>query len=238
MLLAAFLTGLLGSLHCIGMCGPLALGLPGSQQGGLTLVVNRLLYNLGRILTYSLLGASVALIGVGAAMFRVQQWLALVLGGLMLLWALAELLGKGHRIRLPFYDRLTARIRIAFGKWYGRGDAASLFVIGLLNGLLPCGLVYLGLFYAALSDSLWEGAAAMALFGLGTLPLMLLLSLMGKWVTPRLRSLLNRSIPYAIFFFGVLFVLRGLDLGIPYVSPQFQLAESGQAAVSCCHPAP
>ncbi|MCB9235474.1 MAG: sulfite exporter TauE/SafE family protein [Bacteroidia bacterium] len=232
-MLTAFTIGLFGSLHCVGMCGPIAFALPGKGMGKLPYLWGRLLYNLGRIVTYSLLGGIVALLGVGASMFHLQQSLSLGLGVLVLLWAIREF----GQFKLPFQigvlDKFTAWIRRGFGRYFSRATLDSMFMIGLLNGLLPCGFVYMGLMNAAMSDEVWQGMAAMALFGAGTFPLMFAMAFGARFVTVKMRTFINRSVPWVLTTVGLLFILRGMGLGIPYVSPKFVADAGGKVEVVC-----
>jgi uncharacterized protein len=236
-MLAAFILGLAGSLHCIGMCGPIALALPGAQASGLPYFIGRLLYNSGRVITYSVLGGIVALLGVAAAMFEVQRIVSIVLGGTLLLMALyawwshrQPITARGNPL-WSFWMRLM-------GQLMRRGHGRGLLMVGLLNGLLPCGFVYLGLFQAAMSDSVTEGAAKMALFGLGTWPVMLTVSWSAKWISGWMRSKATRMAPYVMVLMGGLFILRGLALGIPYLSPQLTVSPQGKVNMSCCERVP
>jgi sulfite exporter TauE/SafE len=233
-MLTAFLTGLVGSLHCLGMCGPIALALPGTEKKGWRYLLGRLLYNLGRLLTYSILGGIVALLGVAAAMFEAQRWFSLVLGGILILIALKHygVFGKRGQVTDNFLNRAWRR---GMGKVMQVKGLGGLFALGLMNGILPCGLVYAGLFLAANSTHAWEGMAKMALFGLGTLPLMLSLSWSGKWLTSWLRTRSRLVMPVVMTFMGLLFILRGMALGIPYLSPKMEGgAEPGKVKMSCC----
>lgn len=233
-MIAAFLTGLIGSLHCLGMCGPIALSLPGLEEKGWKYFLGRLLYNFGRLLTYSILGGIVALLGVAAALFDIQRWFSLGLGILLLLLALREygIFGKGIRSQ----DNLMSRSwRQGMGRLMRIRGLMGLFLIGLMNGILPCGLVYAGLFLAANSDAWWVGSVKMALFGLGTLPLMLTVSWSGKWLTGWLRTRSRLVMPMLMTFLGLLFLVRGMALGIPYLSPRMEVgSKPGTVKMSCC----
>ncbi|HOW32340.1 MAG TPA: sulfite exporter TauE/SafE family protein, partial [Bacteroidales bacterium] len=96
---------------------------------------------------------------------------------------------------------------------------SSLFLIGLLNGLLPCGLVYIAIAGSIGSGSALMGAIYMALFGLGTMPMLLAINLSGGFISTSLRKKINKLIPILVIIVGILFILRGLSLGIPYISP-------------------
>lgn len=237
-MLIAFLTGLLGSLHCLGMCGPLALALPvGKGRGpawglGSSFFRGRMLYNIGRVVTYSILGGAVAMLGVAAAMFDVQRYFSLALGGLMLVLAVRELgwLGghKGSKLMARPGRWLTGQLAKRMQK---RGPMA-LFAFGLLNGLLPCGMVYVGLFQAALAETPVEGMMRMALFGLGTWPVMVTVSISGQWLLKVLGGRF-RVMPVLMAGVGLMLLLRGMALGIPYLSPQMQRSASGVLQMAC-----
>jgi hypothetical protein len=222
----AFLLGFAGSLHCAGMCGPLTLALPPAGSSAAGFLAGRLAYNAGRILTYSLLGAVFGLIGQGMLLAGVQRWVSLALG-LALLAGLAASRGLTQwipvaRLVNPLKSRMAVLLR--------QRSLVSLGVLGLLNGLLPCGLVYVACAGAIATGHVSSGVAYMAIFGVGTVPMMLAVSLSGKLVPATLRLKLRGLVPVSIFLVGVLLILRGMALGIPYLSPDLA---SGHAA--CCH---
>ena len=125
---------------------------------------------------------------------------------------------------------LVDRLKVRMSALLRRRSFSSLAVLGLLNGLLPCGLVYVACAGAAASGSVLAGAQYMALFGAGTVPMMLAISLSGRLVPPSLRLSLRRAIPVCVFLLATLLILRGMSLGIPYVSPDLS-----HGAPSCCH---
>lgn len=230
MLWPAFILGLFGGVHCVGMCGPIALALPLGKAGSWRFAFGRILYNAGRLVSYSFLGGIVALAGVGAAMFELGQYLSIGFGLLMTVWGIMQLVGVSVRSSGSnfFKDRLLSFL----GQRMQSGHPIDLFLAGIGNGFLPCGLVYLGLGYAALSTTIIQGMSTMALFGLGTFPVMLAVSLAGRWVTPAFRTALNRALPIVVIAVGTLLIIRGMGLGIPYLSPEWVSTEQG---VSCCH---
>lgn len=224
MLWAGFLFGLLGSFHCVGMCGAIALALPGPAVGAsrLRYVGGRLLYNLGRATTYATLGAGAGLLGQGLRLAGVQQGLSIASGVLILLLVAVP---EHYTARLAGwlgFSQPLAWVKATLGRLFQQASGPALFATGLLNGLLPCGLVYLALAGALSAPGVLGAAAYMALFGLGTLPLMLGLSLSGQLVPLVWRGRLRRAVPYAASALAVLFIVRGLGLGIPYMSPQLQ----------------
>jgi sulfite exporter TauE/SafE len=228
LLWTAFLLGFVGSAHCAGMCGPLTLALPRGGGGAGLFFVGRMLYNFGRIVTYAAMGAVFGLLGQGVALAGVQRWVSLGLGS-------AIILG------LFFVPRFANRIPVAggvnwlkasLGKLLQRRALPALFGIGLLNGLLPCGLVYVACAAATATGQVLAGIQYMIAFGLGTLPLMLAISLLGTKLQFALRFRVQRLIPASLLLVGLLLFLRGMALGIPYVSPKLP---AQPAATANCH---
>lgn len=226
---AAILLGLMGSLHCLGMCGPIALALPVHTMSKGARITSVTLYNLGRILTYGLIGLVFGLAGWGIVLSGFQQVLSIALGILLILAAFFPLLMS--KMRIPFFDRLVGKLKQAMGKYLKTRKVPAFFVLGLLNGLLPCGLVYVALAGALASGTALNGTMFMLGFGFGTAPAMVALPLLGGLVKPQQWVKLKKLIPYTLALFGVLLLLRGLDLGIPFISPQ--MTESG--TMDCCH---
>ncbi|MBK9139293.1 MAG: sulfite exporter TauE/SafE family protein [Verrucomicrobia bacterium] len=222
----AFLLGLAGSLHCAGMCGPLALALPVTGAGWSSFGSGRVIYNLGRVVTYALLGVLFGMVGKTLAMVGVQRWISLTLGAILL----ASLLVSRRLALAAPVVRMVAALRQAMGGFLQRRSLTALAVLGLLTGLLPCGLVYVAAMGAAATGGPLTGAGYMAVFGLGTVPLMLAISLSGRLLRPSWRLKLRFVMPVSVFLVGSLLVLRGLALGIPYLSPNLADQEG-----SCCH---
>jgi uncharacterized protein len=211
----AFILGLAGSVHCAGMCGPLALALPRAEGGTWSHIVGRIAYNLGRVTTYGLLGLVFGLAGRSLALAGVQQWVSIGLGALLLVGVLAA---RTDLFRLPGVTT-GAWWSTAMSRLLRQRGLAALGLLGALNGLLPCGLVYVaGLAGAALGD-FRAAIEYMLVFGLGTVPVMLGLSLAGTALQAPLRLRLQRAIPYGLGLVAVLLIFRGLGLGIPYLSP-------------------
>ncbi len=222
----AFLLGLVGSAHCAGMCGPLAMALPGTSSARSQFVLGRLAYNGGRILTYVLLGALFGVIGQGFALAGLGRWVSLTLGSVILLSVLFTSRFTSGIPTLPAVHWLKS----AFAVVLRRHTLSSLFTLGFLNGLLPCGLVYFACAGATATGSFLSGMGYMLAFGLGTVPMMLGISLAGAKVQFGLRLKLQRLIPVSLAIVGLLLLLRGMALGIPYLSPD---VEAGQG--QCCH---
>ena len=234
MFYVAFITGLLGSFHCVGMCGPIALSLPINEEHSyFRLVAGRVLYNLGRVFTYSIMGLLFGLFGKGIHLAGLQQGAAIVIGAVVIIMLLYQYTGQRWLISPTWLDSFTAPIKILFSRFYQKNTYSSLFTIGVLNGLLPCGFVYLGIAGALTTNSAINGAIYMALFGLGTLPMMLFLSLGGKLLPLNFRKKVTKASPYLMLVVAVLIMVRGMNLGIPYISPKAQLINSEQV-MDCC----
>ncbi|MBX3731381.1 MAG: sulfite exporter TauE/SafE family protein [Verrucomicrobiae bacterium] len=228
MLWTAFALGLAGSLHCAGMCGPLALALPSTGSGRIGFTTGRLCYQGGRVITYALMGLLFGLLGQSLALTGIQRWIS-VTGGVLMLVGLA----LSSR---PFFGVAITwgvqGLKSVFQQVLIQRSAVSMGILGLLNGLLPCGLVYAACAGAAATGNVLHGVAYMALFGAGTIPVMLGIGLSGHAIPMALRLRLTRLVPATVATVGVLLVLRGLALGIPYVSPG---PSPAAAAAASCH---
>lgn len=222
----AFMLGLAGSAHCAGMCGPLALALPrGAGAGWGSHVAGRLAYNLGRVTTYGALGLVFGWVGRSLALAGVQRWVSIGLGTALLL---GIFLNGRAGLRVP--NPLTLPpLRRLFGRLLQTPGMGALTLLGGLNGLLPCGLVYAACAGAAATGEELAGVEYMLVFGLGTVPMMLGLALAGGAMQAPLRARLQKAIPVCLVVMGVLLIVRGLGLGIPYLSPDLS------AGGACCH---
>jgi len=211
----AFILGLVGSLHCAGMCGPLALALPQTGNSGLSFSAGRVAYNLGRVITYCLLGVVFGLLGRTLFLAGIQRWVSIALG-------VTLLAGLFATRKLALWQPVTVLVNWLKSKMSAqlrRRSFVALATLGLLNGLLPCGLVYVAGAGATATGGLISGVTYMAAFGAGTVPMMLAISLSQKLVPFSLRLKLQKAIPVSVFILATLLILRGMALGIPYVSP-------------------
>lgn len=219
MLVLAFTLGLFGSLHCVGMCGPIALLIPLQRQRKGLRYLQLGAYFIGKTLTYALMGLLFGLVGEGVFIAEYQQEFSIFAGLLMILMGLFSLLhlrvkGLGNPLLKGF-----SLLKNALGKQLSKKTVTSSLSIGFLNGFLPCGLVYTALFGALAMGNWWGSMTYMTVFGVGTIPLMLLLILLGDFLPLALRRRLNQWLPLVVILVGILFILRGLGLGIPYLSP-------------------
>jgi len=231
----AFIIGLAGSLHCIGMCGPIAVALPIGDVSRTRHIVGRITYNTGRILTYALLGLGAGLVGQTIKVSGYQQVLSIVLGVLILLAVFLPGRFGAVLIGSRLHARLFEPMRQLWGQLFGQNSVQSMFIVGLLNGFLPCGLVYVALAGAAITGTPLKGALYMAVFGSGTFPVMLAMSLIGRLLGAGFRTKLRKLVPVGAVLLGLLFVMRGMSLGIPYISPKMEQNSGGQTEVKCCH---
>lgn len=218
-IISAIVLGLMGSFHCVGMCGPIAIALPLNNSNWFTRIFGSLLYNLGRAITYALMGAVFGILGEGLQLGGFQRWISILMGAIMVLAVVFPALFKGSGKLDKYLYGYNARLKKRFGVLFTQRSYSSLLIIGLLNGLLPCGLVYMALAGAIATGGVSSGALFMFIFGLGTLPMLLLLSLLGNVVSSSIKSKINKVIPYVIVVIGILFILRGMNLGIPFISP-------------------
>ena len=219
MLFTALIFGLISSLHCIGMCGPIAMMLPVDHHNPAKKAVQILLYHAGRISSYGMLGLLFGLFGRGLYLAGWQQRLSVVAGVLMIVIAIVpEKQLVRYNFSKPVY-RLIAKVKTRLGQQFKRKTPDALFAIGLFNGLLPCGLVYAALFGAIAMQSVTQGVLYMVLYGLGTVPLMSGVVYMSHFLGFPFRNQLQKVVPLVTVTLGLLFVLRGMGLDIAYVSP-------------------
>jgi uncharacterized protein len=221
----AFLLGLVGSLHCAAMCGPLVIAVSGARGAGSAFATSRLVYNSGRIATYCAIGLLFGAVGKTFVLAGVHRWLSLGAGAAILL---GLLLSTRFALKTPL-ARLVVKLKSIFGRLLQRPTLASQFLLGSLNGLLPCGLVYIAAAGAATTLNPVGGALHMAAFGAGTLPMMFGLGA----ASGRLRFIalrFQKLIPLCVMLVAMLLLLRGMALGIPYLSPSLN-----EQAHTPCH---
>lgn len=213
----AFLMGFLGSIHCAVMCGPIVLGLPLNGYHSWRNVLQVALYQIGRIGTYTILGLLVGLLGNTFSVFAKQETLSLIIGILLITFTALQLTGR----YTASLQRLQSRLVVPISKVMGKVFKLPLWGLfaGMLNGLIPCGMVYLALATALSSANSGSGAGFMLLFGLGTAPLMLFISLGGVYLKKYFRFNSQKLIPWFALSIGALFILRAANLNIPFLSP-------------------
>ena len=232
-ILAAFFIGLVGSLHCIGMCGPIAIALPVPDSSNLSFFTGRILYNLGRVVTYSFLGAVLGLLGGRIALAGAQQVVSIILGVVIIIAVLLPQKYKNYFAQHPLIQKLAQPLKANIGVLFKKGTFSAMFLIGILNGFLPCGLVYVALAGAIASGDAISGAAVMILFGLGTVPAMFAATIMGKFINVGIRTKIRKAVPILALILGLIFVLRGMSLGIPYISPKLSTQTEVSSEMEC-----
>ncbi|MFJ1434556.1 sulfite exporter TauE/SafE family protein [Capnocytophaga canimorsus] len=237
MIYTAFILGFLGSFHCVGMCGPLTLLLPLHHKHPLIKALQIVAYHLGKALTYTTLGLVFGLLGKGLFIRDYQQTFSILVGILMILIVILPL----FKIKLSFFDKpiylWVGKIKHSLGKELRNKSAFSTFTIGLFNGFLPCGLVYMALFGALAQDTLPQTLLYMFVFGLGTVPLLTVAIYLGNFLSNKTKRYVQKSVPVFIIIMGILFILRGAGIGIPYVSPS-NMNLMIKANPDCVIPAP
>lgn len=222
--------GFLGSFHCIGMCGPIALSLPILHETKTKRLLLIALYNIGRASTYALMGILFGYVGNQFFLTGYQQKFSIVIGILILLILIG---GKFINLEHIFFKKFHQKIQILLAKFLqAEKKSKHFFLIGVVNGLLPCGLVYLAIAYAAATGTVAKGAMLMFAFGLGTFPLMFSIMILGRAISFNARKQMKKMLPYFIAFTACMLILRGLNLGIPVISPAFEQV-GGKAVVSC-----
>ncbi len=232
MLITALIFGLLGSFHCVGMCGPIAFMLPVDRNNNLKKLGQIFLYHFGRILAYSIIGLAFGLVGKSLNLFGFQQQLSIIIGVLMLLVIfIPQKIFNRYNFSKPVF-KIISKVKSALGKELKKKTPDTFLTIGFLNGFLPCGLVYMAVFGAIASGNALQGSFYMAVFGLGTIPLMTSAIYLGNFLNGQVRQRIRRAIPVFVVVIACLFIVRGLGLGIPYISPK-PMTETVDANYDC-----
>ena len=201
------------------MCGPIAFVLPVNKDNKLQTALGTALYHFGRILSYGIIGLLFGLLGKGLYLAGFQQRLSILIGVVMILIVLipTKFLNQFHLTR-PLY-KLIGKVKYRLGLYLKKSSLKALFSIGFFNGFLPCGLVYMALLGAISTGELLDGATYMIVFGLGTIPLMTGAVYLGNFLKVSVRNKIQKAIPIFVIIIGLLFIVRGMGLGIPYISP-------------------
>ncbi len=230
-IVAAFMMGMLGSFHCVGMCGPIALSLPLNNDSVRAKFSGALFYNSGRIVTYIVYGFIFGIVGRSFGFFGYQQWLSIFLGLLIIFFIILPKRISSFSNK-NFITEFFGKVRGALARLFVKKNFSSLFSIGLLNGLLPCGLVYMAAAVAIATGDVLNSMIFMAFFGLGTLPMMWSIAFFGNYVNINLRQKIRKAYPYMMILLACLLILRGMGLGIPYVSPKIIVQKTN--TIECC----
>ena len=216
-----FLMGLIGSVHCIGMCGPLTMALPFSLQKNIFKYLAMALYHTGKIMSYAILGLIVGLFGKQLFVIDTQQSISIIIGVFMLVYVGWVYLVKVNTRFNPL-QFIQVPVLKALSSLFKNKHVTVFIVLGFLNGLLPCGMVYLALGSAMSTGHPLDAAIFMAFFGIGTMPALLMVAVGGQMVNFEWRRKLQKALPVFIFGMGVMLILRGMNLGIPILSPHLE----------------
>lgn len=236
MLLAAVLLGLMGSLHCVGMCGPIAFMLPVDRTNSFKKISQIFIYHFGRLLSYGIMGLVFGFLGKGLSVFGMQQKLSIIIGILMIVVVLIpQKIFNQFNLFKPIY-RIISKIKSSLGAALKKKTPDTFLTIGFLNGFLPCGLVYMALFGSIAMANPWKGSLYMVLFGIGTIPLMTSAIYFSSLLKGAARKKVQRLIPVFVIVIGLLFIIRGLGLGIPYISPKPPSTEIASDTIDCATP--
>lgn len=225
LVLSALALGFASGFHCIGMCGPIALSLGLTKKQATNYYLQNLTYQFGRIATYAFLGALLGIVGEGFQLAGFQKYLTIIAGLTLIIMALFSFGGKDFASKIPFLSTFLLKVKMNLGKLLQKADYRSRFSTGVLNGFLPCGMVYMALTASLAAGGVWESAAFMGLFGLGTLPFMFFVVLVGNLMTNTFRAKVLQFVPVMMLILGGLFIVRGLEMGIPYLSPKKEVLQ-------------
>lgn len=219
-ILTGIITGLVSSLHCVGMCGPLALALPAGNFSSADKKKALILYNSGRVLTYSLLGLIAGLAGSAFVTGGFQQGLSITTGVLMLIFVAVNTVFKNKNFaRVTLFAKFFNALQRFIASMLKNRKPSAFFLIGSANGLLPCSMVYMAIIAAIASGNVTTGVLFMMCFGLGTVPFMFALPWFGQAVSFSFRSRIKAVFPYVLSVLALLLILRGMNLNIPFISP-------------------
>lgn len=230
--------GFASGFHCIGMCGPIALSLGLTKEKALAFYLQNITYQLGRVFTYALFGALLGLLGEGLDLVGFQKYLTIFSGVLLIIMAFFSFGNSGFSSKIPFLQSILLKLKLNLGRFMQKSGYSSRFLTGVLNGFLPCGAVYMALTASLAYGGVQEGALFMGLFGVGTIPFMFVVVLLGNFFTQALRTKVLKVIPVFMAVLGIIFILRGLELGIPYISPQaeaLQVQTAEEEPKCMCH---
>lgn len=232
MIWTAVILGLASSFHCVGMCGPIAFLLPIDRNNTAKGTFQVMSYHLGRIAAYSLIGLVIGLLGKGFNLLGIQQYMSIGIGVAMLAILALPYTAQKLKLNIGWYHRLLSKLKSQIGLNLKNKSLDTFLSLGFLNGFLPCGMVYIAAFTALTLGSLPQGILYMMLFGVGTIPIMTAVVFVRNLVTPIIRQKIKNAAPVVIAVMACLLIVRGLGLGIPYLSPASKI-ETVSAAQEC-----
>lgn len=221
-LVSGLVLGTAGSLHCVGMCGPLAILLPG---GNFSVTA---IYHLGRTTTYVILGVLVGALLEFIDVRQYEQWFSLFLGALFLALWMYDFWGRKTVGSSPIQNWLNRQFSLSLK----RNSLLGWWFAGMINGFLPCGLVY-GALLASMGFGSFSGSILFMFgFGIATAPMLLLITLGKRAIAQKMGAISHKILPFWLLFMAIIFLLRGANLGIPFLSPKMKSPVQKHA---CCH---
>ena len=232
LIIPAITLGLISSFHCLGMCGPIAFVLPVGQRSKSGKILGISIYNLGRITTYSILGLLIGFFGAGLRFMGVSQVISVVLGLVLIVSVVfAKKLIKIN-IHNKYAYQFNAFVKAKLSVFLKRKTNSGLYVLGLLNGLIPCGVVFIALQGALIQTTLVKSTLFMLVFGLGTIPMLFGVTYLSNNFKPVTKLKINKVMPYLTLVIALLLIIRGANLDIPYLSPSYDKQTN---EMKCCH---
>lgn len=232
-IIAGFSLGAVSSLHCVGMCGPLALALPVHHLSRTRQLLSLFIYQFGRIITYAAFGLLFGIAGRRIYVAGFQQWFSIVMGATVLVLVILYHVYK-NPLQPSFSRKVFSGVQSYMMKAFrSRKSAFGFLALGMANGLLPCAMVYVAVAGALTTTQVSYSVMFMAMFGAGTLPAMMIIGYFGRMVSLPVRNMFRKSIPVFMTIMAIVLILRGMNLGIPFISPMLQ-GPAGETVV--CHP--
>lgn len=232
-IIAGFSLGAVSSLHCVGMCGPLALALPVHHLSKTHQLISLLLYQLGRIITYSAFGLLFGLAGRRIYLAGLQQWFSIIMGIVVLVLVILYWVYKNPLQPFLLKKLFSAVQSYMMKAFLSAKGSAGFLLLGMANGLLPCAMVYVAIAGALTATQVSYSVVFMAMFGAGTLPAMMAVGYFGRMASIPVRNMFRKSIPVFMTILAIILILRGMNLGIPFISPILP-GPAGDTVV--CHP--
>lgn len=214
---SAFLIGLAGSVHCVGMCGPLALAIPGaSKDKGFTFFLRTIAYQISRISGYGVLGLIVGFFSQGMQITGIQPYFSLLSGIILLFLGFFGIIPEVNAFsKYPIIQHFQVKINRIIGTVMTNEHFSTPFVLGFLNAMLPCGMIYIALGTGLSSGNMSEAALYLISFGLGTLPLMFMMSLSGQFLSLQMRRSWQKTIPIIFMISGIILIYKGMNIDLP-----------------------
>jgi sulfite exporter TauE/SafE len=223
--------GFMGSMHCIGMCGPLVMSIHKSGGTNKPNPLYQFAYHIGKILSYVLIGILFGAMGQTFNLFLSQQKLSIAIGVSFILFFLF-----GKIKSTSFSSSLTSKILTVtrfFSQLVEGKSILKMFFTGIGNGFLPCGFVYAAAVASIATGKILDSALFMIGFGIGTIPALTSVIYFFRLLPEKAKSLFNGIYNYLLIIVGILLILRGLNLGIPYISPAYDIET--EEVHGCCH---